>query len=330
MSDEVVVNGAGADVDVEIAAKEEKSDGTMNQTVEKLMQKLAILEQEKQELINGKELATERIKELEDEIKMSESDKRALSSIAARAAELETEVSRLQHDLISSISDGQESNAELSELKRVVEELKKSESEKEEKLDVIENERNLLLERLNKEAEKLKDEENQIRELEKKIEGFETRESIHKSERLKVEEEAKAKISEKDEQIQSLSRMIDEFQSVIVKNRAEMEKSEKEKEELEIGKNDLEAQLKNSESKVKEMEHRLDQLQQELEAYEKINSVLKEKLVEDTNGIGAERGIDFNGDEKRLMGSKLDWPIIAVGTGAIATVALVYFRHAKF
>lgn len=57
--------------------------------------------------------------------------------------------------------------------------------------------------------------------------------------------------------------VIDEFQSVIVKNRADMEKSKKKKEELEIRTNDLEAPLKNSKSEVKGMEHRLDQLQKE-------------------------------------------------------------------
>lgn len=310
MADEVVVNGGGADADVEIASKEYDSDGNMNQTIEKLMQKLEILEQQKKQLVDDTNSAAEKIKQLEDAILSSESDKRALSSIAARAAELETEVSRLQHDLISSMSEGQESNAELAELKRVVEELKKSESEKTEKIDVIEKERNLLLERLNEVSDRLKDSENQIRELEKKIEGFEMKESDQKIEKLKVEEDAIAKIREKDEQIQNLNRTIVELQSEVAKNRADFEKSKKEKDELDIGKNELES--------------RISELEKELESYKKMNSVLKEKAVENTpNGIGGGCG-------EKMKSLKPDWPVIAATAGAVAMVAVVYFRHAKF
>ncbi|KAK1408074.1 hypothetical protein QVD17_39706 [Tagetes erecta] len=305
MADELAVNGGGADVDVEIASKEYDSDGNMNQTIEKLMQKLVILEQQKKQLVDDTNSAAEKIKQLEDAILSSESDKRALSSIAARAAELETEVSRLQHDLISSMSEGQESNAELAELKRVVEELKKSESEKTEKIDVIDKERKLLLDRLNQVSDRLKESENQIRELEKKIEVFE----MERNQKLKAEEDAASKIREKDEQIANLNRLIDELKSEVVKNRADNELSKKEKEEVEIGK--------------KELESKIDELQKELESYQKINSALKEKAVENTNGIAGDC------DEK-MKSLKPDWPVIAATAGAVAMVAVVYFRHAKF
>lgn len=319
MADETVVNGGG-DVNVQISSPEKDSGDTTNQTIQKLMQKISILEQEKQSLVKENESSEVKIKKLEDEIQSSESDKRALSSIAARASDLETEVSRLQHDLISSMSDSQESNNEVVELKRVVEKLKACEVENLEKIDVIEKERNLLLERVNEYVDKLNESESRVREFEKKIEGFEMIESDSKSLGLKYEEEVKIK----DEQIRNLTRMVDEFQLEIVKNRGEAEKLSKDKEELEIGKNDLEAVLKKSERKVSELEDKLEQVRKEMEAFEKVNSALKETLAEDVNGIAVD------GDEKKVLGLKVDWPIVAATAGAVAIVAVVYFRHAKF
>ncbi|XP_071698299.1 peroxisomal and mitochondrial division factor 2-like [Rutidosis leptorrhynchoides] len=320
MAEETVVNGGG-DVNVEITTSEQDLEDTANQTIQKLMQKISVLEQEKHSLVNDNQSSAVKIKQLEDEIQSSESDKRALSSIAARASDLETEVSRLQHDLISSMSDSQESNNEVVELKQVIEKLKLSESENLEKIDVIEKERNLLLERLNEHAEKYKETESRCREFEKKIEGIEMEVKDLKSLSLKYEEEGK----NKDEQIRNLNKNVESFQSVIAKNRGEMEKVSKEKEELEIVKNDLEALLKKSERKVDEMEDKLEQVRNELEAFEKINHGLKETLAEDTNGIAGD------GDEKKVKGlKKIDWPIVAATTGAVAMVAVVYFRHAKF
>lgn len=317
MSSGFLVNGVSSAVDADLPV-------TTNSGIRNLIQKISVLEQEKQELMYAKQSATQKIEELKREIFRSKSDKQTLDSIAARAAELETEVSRLQHDLISSATEGQEANAELSELKQVAERLKKSKSEKTNKITVIENETNLLLERLNKDTERLKAGENRIRVLEKKIYGFPARNIGQKTEKkLKVED------SEKDDLIRSLKRIIDEFQSVVAKNRTETKRLKKEKDELEIEKNDLEALLKKSERRVKEMEQKINGLHKELEAYQNINILLKEKMVERMNGGMVNRGGVLHDEEKSLMCLKLDWPVVAVTAGVIATVAVVYLRYAK-
>ncbi|GKC76410.1 hypothetical protein Tco_1127184 [Tanacetum coccineum] len=132
-------NGAAAtDADVNITAPEE--DHPDSAVVPKLRSKIQLLEQD---LVNGKL----KIKHLEDEISSHESDKRALTSIAARASELETQFSSLQHDLISSASD----------LKRKVIEFEAKERENVEKMSVIEFERNLLLEMLKESEEKMRE-----------------------------------------------------------------------------------------------------------------------------------------------------------------------------
>ncbi|GJW55471.1 hypothetical protein Tco_0099556 [Tanacetum coccineum] len=132
-------NGAAAtDADVNITAPEE--DHPDSAVVPKLRSKIQLLEQD---LVNGKL----KIKHLEDEISSHESDKRALTSIAARASELETQFSSLEHDLISSASD----------LKRKVIEFEAKERENVEKMSVIEFERNLLLEMLKESEEKMRE-----------------------------------------------------------------------------------------------------------------------------------------------------------------------------
>ena len=50
----------------------------------------------------------------------AEERKKALDAVAARASQLETEVSRLQHDLIAAMSEGEEANGEITELKKLM------------------------------------------------------------------------------------------------------------------------------------------------------------------------------------------------------------------
>ncbi|KAL6957220.1 hypothetical protein U1Q18_040478 [Sarracenia purpurea var. burkii] len=233
------------------------------------------------------------------------------------------------------MTEVEEANKEVSELKKLVEELKISDSEKGSKVEVLEKERNLLLERLDKESEGMTESkavtESRVRELEKKLGALEGRESFEKSERIKVEQEAKAKIDEKDSEIRKLKKWVEDFDTVLAKSGLEMERMKKEKEELEIVKNDLEALLKKSERKGKEMEHKMTQLHKELEASEQMINGLKDKELDGING----KVVDMDGDdiedgEKGLMGLKLQWPVLAASTGAIAAVAvLCYLRRAR-
>ncbi|PSS17629.1 Peroxisomal and mitochondrial division factor like [Actinidia chinensis var. chinensis] len=339
----------GGDRTVEIAGNEDREevfvDFDESETkVSGLMRRIEALEQEKREWIHENEVVRERVEKMKQEIERlgsekaarkreverSEADKKALESIAARAAELETEVSRLQQDLITSMAEEEEVNKELSEWKKVVEELKESISEKEVKLEVFEKERNLLLERLDKQGEGMKEAkavmEIRVRELEKKLKALEGRENVEKSEKIRIEQEAKAKIDEKEGEIRKLKKWVEELDSVVAKNGVEMERMKKEREELEIVKNDLEALLKKSERKGMEMEHKMAQLHNEWEASEQMIGGLKDNTLEAINGKVVVMDGDVNEDgEKGLMFLKLQWPVIAASTGAITAVAVLYY-----
>lgn len=328
MSDSTIVNGV-EDKTINIEDNSGDGDGS-DSKVAALMQKIAALEQEKSELVHENEVVKERVNKLKGEIEESDaeneklkSETKVLDSIAGRAAQLETEVSRLQHDLISSLNENQEVNAELSVMKQEIEELRKSDVSKSVSLEAIERERNLLLEKINKDSEAVKESNSRISDLEKKIQALEMRDSGYKSDKIRAEEEMKAKIEERDLKIRDLQNLVDESEAVL-------ERSNKEKKGLEIVKNDLEALLKQSERKVKEMESKMGLLSKELEGSEKLISGLKEKAIEGMNGddVVIERGI-VGDDEKGFMGFNLEWPIMAASAGAIALLAVVYLHHTK-
>lgn len=328
MSDSTIVNGVvSEDKNVEI---EDNSGGGNDSKVAALMQKIAALEQEKSELVHENEVVKERISKLKGEIEESDaeneklkSESKVLDSIAGRAAQLETEVSRLQHDLISSVHENQEINEELAVTKREIEELRKSEVSKSVSLEAIERERNLLLEKISNDSEGVKESNSRIRDLEKKIEALEMRDSGYKSEKIKAEEEMKEKIEERDLKIRTLQSSVDDLEAVL-------ERSNKEREELEIVKNELEALLKKSERKVKEMEGKMGLLHKELEGSEKMISGLKEKAADGMNGddVVIGRGI-VGDDEKGFLGFNLEWPLMAASAGAIALFAVVYLHHVR-
>ncbi|XP_031257317.1 peroxisomal and mitochondrial division factor 2 [Pistacia vera] len=108
---ETILNGV-ASTETENQTAESFYDLGQDNKIAELTRKTEALEEENREM-------KERIKKLTIEIEGSEEDKRVFESIAARAVELETEVSRLQHDLITAMSEGDEASAEVAELKRV-------------------------------------------------------------------------------------------------------------------------------------------------------------------------------------------------------------------
>ncbi|XP_059664923.1 peroxisomal and mitochondrial division factor 2 [Cornus florida] len=352
MADKAIVNGVATDAAVDrtvvISGKEDRDDvfedfGENDAKNSDSTQRIAGLEQEKVQLGEENKAMRERVVKLSEEIKGLESekeemkreidqsvaDRRALESIAARAAELETEVSRLQHDLISSMTEGEEAKLEVSELKRAVEELRRSDSENGLKVEVLEKERNLLLERVGKEAEN----ESQIRDLEKKIETLEARESTQNVERIKIEEEARGMIDERESEIRQLKKWVEELDSKGLKSGLEIERLKKEKEELQIMKNELEALLKKSDRKTKEMESKIEKLEKELEAAEQMMiSGLKAKSAEGVNGkaVVMDEVVIEEGQKGSMGLLKQQWPMLAASTGAIAAVAVVcYLRYGR-
>ncbi|KAL1562823.1 peroxisomal and mitochondrial division factor 2-like [Salvia divinorum] len=79
--------------------------------------------------------------DLKNQIENAQSDNKAFGAVAARAADLEGEVSRLHHDLATALSDLQE----LSGLKSELEGMKGRAMEKDVKLDAAEREKALLV-----------------------------------------------------------------------------------------------------------------------------------------------------------------------------------------
>ncbi|KAL2466671.1 Peroxisomal and mitochondrial division factor 2 [Abeliophyllum distichum] len=230
MADETMINGEYSD-DRMVEITEDESSSSK---ISGLSQKLAGLEQENNKMTAENKKYKERIEELTASVKDSdaknveltkqvesaESESKALGAVAARAAELEAEVSQLQHDLVSAMSDLQESNVELSEVKRDLEEMKGRDKEKDVKLAAIEKERDLFVVKV-KELEENKSDfrnemegkEKEIRSLKKKVEELEA--VVVKNEGLeKLKNELEKKVDEMEGKIRLLESKLDEEEKV--------------------------------------------------------------------------------------------------------------------
>lgn len=317
MADEAIVNGA-SDPEVENPHRADRS-GTDSE-VNDLTLKLKLLELEKFNLSRENDEAKERVGELvaeieklrsedgemraklekmEREVELGEEGKRAMESIVKRAMDLEIEVSRLQHDLISAMSDADEANKEVAELRSAAEEKGRRIEGLEREVDGLKNGR----------AES----DIRVRELERKIGALEVRESEARSEKVRAERELREKVEEKEREISGLKEKIGDLEARIVKVLSELQSSKNEK----MGAEDA---LKKSEEKAKEMESKLVELQGELEQAEKVIGGLRDKTAETING---RREIVDAIEDK---GSKLQWPVVAAGsTGAIVVAAAVAY-----
>lgn len=256
-------------------------DSNNNNKVTELTKRVESLELEKKEM-------KDTIKKLSIEIEGSEEDKRILESIAARADELEIEVSRLQHDLVTSMSEGDELGAEVAELKRVL-------GEKEGKLEGLERE----VDGLKKEKV---ESEKKVRELERNVGLLEVREMEEKSKRVRVEEEMREKLDEKDREVSGFKKKIDDLESELDKCRSE----------------------KNSaEQTTKEMEERILLWQKEIVETEKVIAGLKDKTLDGVNGTA--RDVKLGGDDEE-EGNRLKWQLPLVAFSAAAVVCVCYAR----
>ncbi|CAJ1949359.1 unnamed protein product [Sphenostylis stenocarpa] len=130
------------------------NDGVDDQYGEKSVTKIAVLQREREKLMSEnaarkKEIkkltaeldglrsdntvTNEKIEEMQREMVQSREAAKAVEVIAARAADLETEVARLQHDMISEMSATEDARADATELRKVL-------GEKESRLDSLEKE----------------------------------------------------------------------------------------------------------------------------------------------------------------------------------------------
>lgn len=262
MADENAANGDVFDDAVEIEG-EEDSDAALKTAP--LTHKIAALEQENNQLFRENQVIKERMEkskhsieeiqnekvELQKKAEKFESENRALGSVAARAAELEGEQSRLQHDLITSMNDLEESNSELAKLKLALEGLKSSENEKSVKLDAIESERNLLL---------------------VKVKKFEA-----------SEKDQRAEVEAKEKEIRGLKKQLEDLKTTVKNNEA----WKKEKEVLHTVKDELEKRVIEMMSKVTELEKKLEEketLVTERDVDSNINGISAEDKVKSPGG----------------------------------------------
>lgn len=314
----MVVNGVGVNGESGenfFATDESGSDVR----VAELKKKIEALEREKEDLANENEETKEQIKKMtleiddlkkdeakmkkkmgerEKEIEQALESKKAVDVIAARACELETELYRLQHDSIAEMSAAEEARAEAEELRKLL-------GDKESRVEYLEKE----LGGLNQaKAES----EQKVRDLEKKIGVLEKKEVEERSKRIRVEEELREKLEEKEREIQVSRLKIEELERVAAGNGSQLENWVKEK-------NDLEEALKESKDKARSMESNIVLLRQEASEAQNMIRTLNEKVTRAVNG--AVKGIDAE-----VKGLKLQWPVVAAGsTGAIAAAAAVAY-----
>ncbi|KAF2314791.1 hypothetical protein GH714_033586 [Hevea brasiliensis] len=170
-----------------------------------------------------------RLEAIGKEMEQSEEGKRALESIANRAVQLETEVSRLQHDLITSMSEGEEANAEISELKRVL-------GEKEVKLEELKKEK--------------METEKKVRELERKIGVLEVKEIEERSKRVRTEEEMRERLSEKEKEIFQYKDRFLELENEVAEKEKKLRASEEKAREMEEKMVELQKEVEEAEKVI--------------------------------------------------------------------------------
>lgn len=266
-------------------------------------EKINQLTNEIENLKSGEREMKEKLREMELEVERNDEGKDVLETVANRAMDLETEVTRLQQDLISAMAEVAEANTEVVELKRVLE-------AKGEKIDSLEKE----LESLKKAKA---DSEKRVRELERKIGVLEVKETEEKSKRVRVEEEMREKLEEKDGEVGLFKKKIVELEAVIGRNGVELQKWMKEK-------SNVESVLRESEDKSRAMELKMGQLQKEMVDAGRVINELKEKTVGVINGTVNEMKEILDG-RKETESKGLSLPVVAGSAGAIVAVAAVVF-----
>ncbi|XP_050228399.1 peroxisomal and mitochondrial division factor 2-like [Mercurialis annua] len=209
---------------------ENEEDQTTEATA-KLKQRIESLESENENL-------TAEIESLKLSKSESEQQAKYLEVVAKRASELETEVSRLQHDLVSAMSEGEEANNEVKELKKVIG-IKEGEIEeiKKEKIEI----------------------EKKVRELERKIGVLEMKEIEERSKRVRIEEEMREKIDLKEKEIVQFKNKYLELENDLV----QLKEASQENERSLLG-------------KIKEAQEKLDETEILATKVKEINGIVGE------------------------------------------------------
>ncbi|KAI4331114.1 hypothetical protein MLD38_029335 [Melastoma candidum] len=316
MADEITINGVdrGSELEVDGYERESRVVELINEvkSLELENDELARCAVEVQERNDGFVAEIERL--MDDEVDMmvtlegmrveidsAEDEKRAIKSVMKRAVDLETEVVRLQHELISTTQEVEEMSRKAVELRGVVE-------EKEERIA------GLAIKAKDMRSGKV-DSEVKTRELESEVEVL----LASESERVRVETELQGTIEEKEGFVSAYEKKIAAVEAEVRKGRVELEKAKKDKSLLEDA-------VKESEEKAKKLDQNMIELRRELKTAESIISGLKEKTGDAINGREV---VADAADKKCLIGLKDHWHMVAIGSaGVIAVAALtahVYF-----
>ncbi|KAK7372846.1 hypothetical protein VNO80_06234 [Phaseolus coccineus] len=293
--------------------------GVDEQYGEESTTKIAVLQRERDELLNEnaarkeeiKELTAEldglrkdhavnnqKIEEMQREMVQSREGAKAAEVIAAGAANLEKDLARLQHDIISEMSAAEEARADAAELRKA-----------------------------------LGEKESRVESLERKIGVLETKEIEERNKRIRFEEEMRDKIDEKEKEIKAFKQKFEELEKIAGEKKSELEKFE-ELEKIAAQKNSeleesvkqklkLEQLLVESEKKVTVLESSIVQLREEAKEAEKVILSLKEKAGKTIKNI--DRGVNGIDGEGKVL--KLQWPVVAAAgsTGAVVAAAAVFY-----
>lgn len=233
MADETATANGVPSLDREERTVDDFYDLDQGEKESKLRQKIEGLEQEKLSLVKENKEAEDqmskltavieslksqegemrqRLNSMEMEVESSEEIKGVLEMISRRASELETQVSSLQHDLISAMSDGQEASAEALELKKAL-------GEKDGKLEELKKEKGEM--------------EKKLRELERIVGVLEVKETEEKSKRVRIEEEMREKVGEKEKEIGERKKRIEELEGNVRITEGRMAELKRQAEEAE-------------------------------------------------------------------------------------------------
>ncbi|KAJ1441417.1 Protein kinase domain [Sesbania bispinosa] len=165
--------------------------------------KIAALESERDELARENAEKKEEIKKLKAEIERLRNDE-------AEAEELEADAVTLRQEAISATSAAEEARTEAVELQKVLE-------ERECRIEILEREGKGL-------KQWIAEREMKIRDLERKVVIVEMREAEERSKRVRMEEEMREKIDEKEREIEELKGEIEELEKVVMGKNYELEK----------------------------------------------------------------------------------------------------------
>ncbi|CAN8295294.1 unnamed protein product [Cochlearia groenlandica] len=234
-----------------------RDNGEINRKIETLTAEI-------EEMRGDETKAKRKIGEMEREIDKLDEERKVLEAIAARASELEIEVARLQHELVTAETEGEETATEAKKLRSEI-------SQKVDRIDELEKELSGL--RTVKE-----DNDKRMYELKTKLKVLEVKELEERNLKVRGEEEMRDKIDNKEKEIVDLKEKIKNLEANVGEGKAELQKQRKEKMTVEDS-------LRVSKKKAVAMESEIVELERGIDESEKMINGLKNVVDEPVNGV---------------------------------------------